>query len=186
MKILAVDPGVTQAGFAVYTPDHPEREKGIICSSYSSSGSSSEKKAEDFARHFEWLIHHYQPDVICFELAVRQIFQYQRKADLGGLRTEAPSSDQLILSELQGSIRGIAIAHAIPFDSVPVQTWRAAIYGKGGGNMPRDQAKSYAKTMARRLGIKFLNHNEAEASMVSLWCATCSQIYKAKLYGVAI
>lgn len=186
MKILAVDPGVTQAGFALYTPDHPDREKGIICTSFSSSGASSEKKAEDFARHFNWLVNHHQPDVICFELAVRQIFQYQRKADLGGLRSEAPSSDQLILSELQGTIRGICIAHVLPFESVPVQTWRAAVYGKGYGNMQRDHAKSHAKTTARRLGIPFLNHNEAEAAMIALWCATCSQIYKAKLYGVAI
>lgn len=184
MKILAIDPGVTQAGFALYQPDHPDREKGIECASFTSTGTTSEKKAEQFSNHLRWLINHHNPDFMVFELAIRQIFTYGRKDDLAGKRPDGPSSDQLILAELQGAIRQAAIDHILPFDSVGAKTWRAAIFGRGGGTMSRDQAKSHAKTMCQRLGIDANNHNEAEAAMIALWCCTCSQPFKMIYYKV--
>src|SRR5262245_43307187 len=135
MRILALDPGATQAGFALYDPADPERERGIVCSSFSSVGASQELKAEQFGRHLDQLIDQLAPDFLCFELAIRQIFTYDRKPDLAGHRKAAPSSDQLVLAELQGHARQAAICRGLPFDSVAVKTWRATIYGKGGGTM---------------------------------------------------
>lgn len=186
MKILAIDPGVTQAGFALYSPDHPEREAGIECLSFSATAAKPEAKCEQFSRHLQWIICHYGPDFLCFEQAIRQIFTYDRKPDLAGARAAGPSADQLILAELQGAIRQAAICHVLPFDSVPVKTWRANIYGAGGGNLDRDAAKQRARWMCESLKIKAKNHNECEASMIALWGATVSQVYRAKLYGLAL
>ncbi len=186
MKILAVDPGVTQAGFAIFDPDHKDREKAIECLSFTATGATQEQKAEQFGRHLDWMIRHFGIDFICFEQAVRQIFQYERKADWAGERGGGPSADQLVLAEVQGHIRQAAISHVLPFDSVAVKTWRAAILGRGWGNAPREQAKAQAKLTCDRLEISYRNHNEAEAGCIACWCATCSQVYRAKLYGLAI
>lgn len=186
MKILAIDPGATQAGFALYSPDHPDRERGIECNSFTSTGATQEIKAEQFGRHLEWVINHFRPDFICFELAMRKIGAYEKKPDLAGAKFWTPNADQMILPELQGHIRQAAISHVLPFDSVAVRSWRAKIFGKGGGDFTRDQAKAQAKLLCDRLKINYRNHNEAEASLLALWCATCSQIYRGRLLGMKV
>jgi hypothetical protein len=186
MIILAIDPGVTQCGIAVFDPSDHYREAGIICRSFSSEGKGGEEKCADFGRQLKHLINHYRPDFIAFESARRDIVPYKRKPDLAGARGPTVNADQMLLPEIQGHIRQAAIERNIAFDSVAPRSWRALIYGKGGGALTTDQAKEWARGTCDRLAIGYHNHNEAEAAMIALWGATCSQVYKALIYGVAI
>lgn len=85
------------------------------------------------------------------------------------------NANQLLLPEIQGIIRGEAITYRIPDESVPPGTWRAAIYGKGGGKLSRTDAKAQAKQYCKAIRIAAGNEDEAEAACIARWAATCSQ-----------
>lgn len=186
MLILALDPSATQTGAAFYRPSNPIREAGIVCSSFSTEGKNAGLQCESYGRWLTDIFETHRPDFVVFEEAIRQIFNYQRKPDWAGARGDGPSADQLLLCEIQGHIRQACIDRKVPHESVPVRTWRAAIYGKGGGSLPRDKAKARAKMMCHTLKIQCRNHNEAEAAMIALWGCACSQIYRALAMGIAV
>lgn len=189
MMILGVDPSVTQCGVAFYR--YPGDERSILCNSFSSDGATAEEQGDEFGRKFSEILVVNRPDFICHEAAIRWIAGYAKKGkpDLagssGGFWT--PNSDQMILPEIQGHLRQAAIDEHIPHEAVAVKTWRAAIYGQGGGNLSSDKAKQAARDYCKRLGINAKNHNEAEAACIAIWAARCSSRFKQLHYlGIAL
>lgn len=160
-----------------------------------------DEQCELFALYLRRLIGRNRPDFIAWERALPYVQLYE-KADLGmassgweafvaagrgnaGLVTAGdaragfvPNPAQLCLVELQGIIRGSAVLYQIPHESVPVNTWRRDIFGKGYGSMSRPAAKAKAKEYCRRLGIPAANEDEAEAGCIARWASTCSQRFR--------
>ncbi|MDX0569806.1 hypothetical protein GHK50_19185 [Sinorhizobium medicae] len=183
MLILGLDQSITRTGFALY--EYPGNERDMRCGSFScKDGADPEEKCELFARQFKRLVgpKERRPDFIVWERARRRISAYPKKPNpnLLGLGGDDPAlwtvnADQLLLPEIQGIIRGEAISYRIPHESVPPATWRAAIYGKGGGKLSRADAKAQARAYCRALRIAAGNEDEAEAACIARWAATCSQ-----------
>jgi hypothetical protein len=191
MLILGLDQSITQTGWALYC--YPGDERHMKCGSFScADGDGAEAKCDLFGYHLKRVIgpKDSRPDFICWEKAKRQISAYPKKpnADLLGLGGDAimtVNADQLLLPEIQGMIRASAILYRIPFESVSPATWRAALYGRGGGKLARLDAKARAKEYCHTLGIRFDNENEAEAACIARWAATCSQQFRLRLAGAA-
>lgn len=192
MLILGLDQSITQTGYALY--EFPGDERHMRCGSFSCKGDDAGEKCDAFARHLKPLIGSKERpiDFICWERARQQISAYPKKksVDLLGLAATGAASltvnaDQLILPEIQGIIRAGAIFYRIPYESVSPVTWRAALYGRGGGRMARDAAKARAKEYCKTLGIKWNNENEAEAACIARWAATCSQTFRLLMAGAA-
>ncbi|MDX0765215.1 hypothetical protein GOD36_23625 [Sinorhizobium medicae] len=187
MLILGVDPSVTQCGLALYR--FPGNEREIECSSFSAKGETTEEKCADFGLRLHDICLAHLPDFICLEAAMRLIAGYQKrvKTDLGG-KTHGywtPNAHQMVLPEIQGHVRQLAIDRGIGFETVAVKTWRAALYGRGGGSLGKDDAKRRARDYCRWLGITAKNHNEAEAACVAIWASRCSQNLKLMRAGLA-
>lgn len=192
MLILGLDQSITQTGWALYS--YPGDERHMRCGSFScKDGEDAEEKCELFARHIKQLIgtkDERRPDFVCWERAKRNISAYPKKEkiDLFGPGNAATimtvNADQLLLPEIQGIIRGGCVYYRIPHESVDPTTWRAALYGKGGGRLSRPDAKAKAKQYCRTLGINFQNENEAEAACIARWAATCSQELRLYMAGV--
>jgi len=190
MLILGLDQSITQTGWALYS--YPGDERHIKCGSFSSIGDDAEAQCAQFAYHLKRVLgpKDRRPDFICWERAKRQISAYRKKpnADLLGLGGDAimtVNADQLLLPEIQGIIRAAAIFYRIPYESVSPATWRAALYGRGGGKLPRADAKAKAKDYCKALGIRFENENEAEAACIARWAATCSMQFRLHMAGAA-
>ncbi|MCA1404650.1 hypothetical protein I6F26_10390 [Ensifer sp. IC3342] len=187
MLILGIDPSVTQCGLALYR--FPGQERDIECSSFTSHGDTAEEKCTAFGLRLHDVVLARRPDFICLEAAMRLIAGYQKrvKVDLGGKNHGywTPNADQMVLPEIQGHVRQLAIDRGIGFETVPVNTWRAALYGRGGGTLGKDEAKRRAREYCRWLGITFRNHNEAEAACVAIWASRCSQILRLMRAGEA-
>jgi len=192
MLILGLDQSVTQTGYALF--EFPGDERRIKCGSFSCKGDDAGEKCDAFAYEIKRLIgpKGAAPDFICWERAKQTISAYPKKVgvDMLGLTSTGVASmtvnaDQLILPEIQGIIRAGAIFYRIPYESVAVSTWRAALYGRGFGRMPRDAAKAKAKEYCHQLGIRHANENEAEAACIARWAATCSQTFRLLMVGVA-
>ncbi len=190
MLILGLDQSITRTGFALY--EYPGDERRMQCGSFSCKDAGGpEEKCEMFARQIKRLIgpKEGRPDFIVWERAKRQITRYPKKpnANLLGIQDAiwTVNADQLLLPEIQGIVRAAAILYRIPHESVPPATWRAAIYGKGGGKLARDDAKERAKAYCKSLGIEAGNEDEAEAACIARWGATCSQQFRLLAAGVA-
>lgn len=181
MRILSLDASVTQSGWAVY--DVPGSEKLIKCGSFSCADfSDPEEQTERFARCVKKLIGIYSPDFFSWEQASRRISMYGKVRNAGLVPDDAvvmtPNAKALVLSKLEGVLIGAAIFYRLAHESVPVSTWRAALYGKGYGNLTTAEANAKAIEYCRWLGIKADNDDEREACLVARWTATCSQRFK--------
>ncbi|WP_042776342.1 hypothetical protein [Sinorhizobium fredii] len=187
MLILGIDPSVTQCGLALYR--FPGQERDIECFSFSANGDTAEEKCADFGLRLHDFCLGRRPDFICLEAAMRLIAGYQKrtKIDLGGKRLGywTPNADQLVLPEIQGHVRQLAIDRGMGFETVAVKTWRADLYGRGGGSLGKDEAKRRAREYCRWLGIAAKNHNEAEAACVAIWASRCSQTLRLMRAGMA-
>jgi hypothetical protein len=164
----------------------------VRCGSFScKTGEDAAAKCDIFGFHLKRLIgpKARRPDFVCWERARHQISGYRKKEkiDLFGAGNAfaawTVNADQLLLPEIQGMIRAAAIFYRVPYESVSPATWRAAIFGQGGGKLGRAEAK--ARTYCRRLGIRFANENEAEAACIARWAATCSLQLRSQMAGVA-
>lgn len=188
MIILALDPSVTQCGVAVIE-HHRGKPDRVECSSFTSAGANADEKCGAFGTTLRDIIDATGPHFLVYESAMRFIAGYKKaeKPDLaggtGGFWT--PNSDQMLLPEIQGHIRQAAIHYGIPHEGVPVRTWRAALFGSGAGNWPRDKAKQAARDYCKAFGVDFSNHNEAEAYCIGQWAIRCSQPLRLMLLGVA-
>lgn len=180
MIILGVDPSATQTGLAVVPV--PSKDSEVVCASFTAEGDSPEAKADDWGRKFADALTVWKPDYVAHEIAMRFIAGYAKKGrpDLAGGTAGfwTPNSDQLILPEIQGHLRQACADRGIPFEGVPVKTWRAAMYGTGGGKLDTEAAKAYARKYCQLVGIDAKNHNEAEAAIIGQWAARCSQPFK--------
>ena len=187
MNLLAIDPSATRCGVAWWQMGEPERL--IHHRSFASHGNTAEEKCASFGEQLGAILDEIGPGYVCFEAAQRYIAGYKKKGvpDLAGATGGwwTPNSDQMILPELQGHARQACMDRKIPFESVAVKTWRAALYGKGGGSLSRDAAKAAAKNYCRLVGIDPRNDDEAEACCILLWCSRCSQMLKFQLMGLA-
>jgi hypothetical protein len=192
MLILGLDQSITQTGWALY--EFPGNERRIECGSFSCKDGDAEAQCDLFGQTLKRLIGPRRHDLafICWERAKRQISAYRKKPTAGFFEPvvdAAPvwtvNADQLLLPEIQGMIRASAILYRIPYESVSPSTWRAALYGTGGGKLTTDAAKVRAKEYCRQLGIRFSNHNEAEAACIARWAATCSMQFRMIRAGVA-
>lgn len=187
MRILAFDQSITNTGFALY--DAPGDERAIHCGSFSCDNfSTAEAQCDQFAKEVKSILGRCKKidepvDFIGWERASRKITAYRKKDGQGllpkdGIPRWTVNASQLLLPEIQGCIRGIAISYSLPFESVGSDTWRAAIYGTGGGSLHRAAAKAAAKQYCRRLGITFANEDEAEAACIAIWMSRCSQRFR--------
>ena len=182
LLVLGIDQSITQTGFAFYQV--PGDERTIECGSFSSDDApTADEKCSLFGRHLKNLIGPLKREIafVCWEMARSDIAAYPKK-DIALLRgSEAPywtvNSKQLLLPEIQGQIRQCCIDYRIPYEAVPVSTWRAALW-PGQGHIGRDAAKAKAKEYCRMLGIRASNENEAEAACIARWAATCSTKFK--------
>lgn len=180
MIILALDPSATQTGVALYDTGQPERL--IRLRSFSAIGKTAELQCADFGLKFADIMDTLAPEFLIHETAMRYIAGYKKRGapDLGGDKAGfwTPNSDQMILPEIQGHIRQACIDRKVPCDSVAVKTWRADLYGRGGGSLARDAAKAAAKNYCHRVGLMPKNHNEAEAACIAIWASRCCQKFK--------
>jgi hypothetical protein len=184
MIILGLDQSITRTGWALYR--FPGDERHMRCGSFSCSDEAdADAKCERFAREIKRLVgpQETRPDFICWEKAKRQISAYPKKPNadllgLGGQDVWTVNADQLLLPEIQGIIRAATVFYRVPHESVSPATWRAAIYGKGGGKLSRVDAKARAKEYCQALGIKFSGDDQAEAACIARWAATCSIAFR--------
>lgn len=183
MIILAADPSATQTGVAIFS--FPGKESEITCASFTAEGKTAELKCDDWGRKFDELLAVWSPDFVAHETAMRFIAGYAKKPDLGGGKFWTPNSDQMLLPEIQGHLRQACHNRGIPLDGVAVKTWRAELYGKGGGTLGTEAAKMAAHDYCIKLGIKAKNHNEAEAACIAVWCAFCSTPFRFLRFGAA-
>ena len=187
MLILGLDQSVRRSGWALY--ESPGDERKIRTGSFGAPATmhDSEELCDFFGLALWRLVGRVRPGFICWERASRRITNYAKKSASslyhehenphGGWTVNA---DQLLLPEIQGQIRQIAIDYGIPYESVPTGTWRADLFGTGGGSLSRKEAKAKAKQYCRWLGIPFDGEDEAEAACIARWAATCSQKLKFK------
>lgn len=179
IRILAFDQSITRTGWAIY--DVPSKESSILCGSFSCSEPSDDgEKCDMFAKEARKLRTQWKPDFIAWEMASRKISMFAKTPDFADQKFTrmTVNAKNLMLPELQGIIRGIAVAYLIPHEAVPFGVWRAAVFGRGGGNLTTDEAKRHAVETCRLLGIKAKNHDEAEACCVALWAGSASQRFK--------
>ena len=73
-----------------------------------------------------------------------------------------------------GAFIGIMAAMALPYQMVPVQTWRAAQYGAAQKGLDAKGKKALAKDLAEIEGIQCKNNDEAEAAQLVQWGAKSS------------
>lgn len=171
MIILALDPSLTCCGAAAY--EHPGPEKNIECFSYAAKGSNQPEKIEDFSHFIARTLDSYKPGFVCLEAAIRFIASYRKQSKFAGAADwSTPNADQLALVEIQGAIRQACIDRNIPWQTVDVKTWRSGLYGPGGGNLPRDEAKRRARQYCDLLKIKHSNGDQAEAACIAVWAST--------------
>jgi len=179
MRILAFDQSITRAGWAVY--DVPGKEDTIRCGSFSCSEPADDAdKCEMFAAEVRKLRTQWKPDFIAWEMSSRRISSFAKTPDFADepFTRMTVNAKVLMLPELQGIIRGIAVAYLLPHEAVPTGMWRAAVFGRGGGNLPKAEAKRRAVETCKLFGIKSKNHDEAEAACIALWAGSASQQFK--------
>lgn len=176
MIILALDPSLTRCGFVTFEAP-PVRLDTLAAGSFASDDPAH------FIRQLAAIIEAAEPGMIFAEKAREVILVYGKKqlqfAGQGQHMT-TPNADQLKLSEIQGGIRGLAEAADIPLVLVSPKTWRAKILGNG--NLSRPEAKKAAKDYCRYLKIEAKNHDVAEAILIGIWGATCSQEFRMAEY----
>lgn len=188
MRLLTLDQSITQTGWAKWDipAERSPKETEIECGSFKCDEPADDyDKCELFATELRKLRTRFKPDFITWEMSSRKISAYPKRGDFvdeemaaRGQGRMVVNAKALLLPELQGIIRGVATAYLIPHEAVPVSSWRAKVFGKGGGAMTTDEAKRAAKRMCLFLKIAFSNHNEAEAAMLCLWTERCSQRFK--------
>jgi hypothetical protein len=185
--ILGLDQSITETGWALY--EFPGSEADMVCGQFSSVvvGRDPHAQCIVFGRNLKALIGQQKRadrpiQFICWERASRRITPYGKKVDALPGEDRAPqwtvNAKQLLLVQIQGQIMQAAIDYSAGFEAVDVKTWRAKIFGTGGGNLTREQAKTRALEYCRWLGISVDGDNEAEAACVARWAATCSQEFR--------
>jgi Holliday junction resolvasome RuvABC endonuclease subunit len=189
--ILSFDQSITRTGYAVYEYPH---HKTMILGSFTSRPETDmafEDKCGLFCDGIERVIKEYAPRGTAiygsWEAAQNIIRQYPRKggADLAGPLEAQPvtvTADQLILHDIQGHIRHAFRARRIPYEAITAKSWRAGILKNG--NLGKDEAKQKARDLCTMLGIKFRNHDEAEAACIAMFTGT-TQKYRAVKMGLA-
>lgn len=187
MLILGLDQSITETGWALY--EFPGSEADMVCGQFSSivKGHDPHAQCIRFGRNLKALIGAQKRakrpvQFIGWERASRRITPYGKKLDSMPGEDRAPqwtvNAKQLLLVQIQGQIMQAAIDYSCGFEAVDVKTWRAKIFGKGGGDLTRPQAKARALEYCRWLGISVDGDNEAEAACVARWTATCSQEFR--------
>jgi len=177
MNVLALDPSLTRAGYAVFSA--PPLKLGELV-----TGSFASDSAEAFAASIDELIVRHEIHFVVAEGAIMFIKPQPRKQLLPGVTMTAPVANQLKLAEIQGCLRGVCQVHRAPLALVGARSWRAKVLGEGWGDprTTRAEAKAEAKEHCRRLGVPARNHDIAEAVCVGLWGVTCSDQFRFLLY----
>jgi hypothetical protein len=184
MLILSFDQSLTQTGWAAYRIEGRAGDPStMVCGSFASTDAATPTaKCRLFGKEVKRLIGRWRPAFIAWEAPKRTVAIYDKKDD-PDLLADAPregrwtvNPKQFLLHRLVGQLEQAAIDYSIPFAEVDARTWRAAVFGIGGGALSRAVAKSTAKITCRRLGIRFANENEAEAALIGVWASTCSEV----------
>lgn len=184
MRLLTLDQSITRTGWVFWEVPSPEHR--MLCGSFSCKEPADDAdKCELFAVEVRKLRTRFRPDFISWEQASRKISGFRKNSDFIDEQMAAMGRPRftvnakvLMLPEIQGIIRGIAISYMIPHESVPFGTWRAGIFGGGQGNLDRDSAKRKAVEICKLLNVKVANHDEAEAACIAMWTARASQKFK--------
>ena len=174
MKILAFDQSLSRTGWALY--ETTKDPSGMMIGSFTSSPKprmEDEVRLEIFGTEIKRLFVAHKPDFVCWEKAQNVIRSYKTKgrADLLGNEDEGMTvnAKQLLLRDLQGQIRQACIDWRVPWVWVTPGEWRARVYGKGFGRLPKKESKAKAKDHCSLLGISFKNEDEAEAGCIALY-----------------
>lgn len=179
-RVLAFDQSITRCGYVVY--DGKDESRMFVDSFSSAEGTDSLDKRARFGRRIKQIVGRWKPDFICFEEARQKIMVYPTKGWAKGAFTV--NAKQLLLPAIESQIVQLCVDYSIEFESVPVNTWRKAILGKG--NLETEEAKARAVQHCRWLKIGATNHDEAEAACIALWADRCSLKFRAVRDGVKV
>ncbi len=174
MLAMSLDPA-TLTGVAFYQTDRPEA--AIITRSIRLTPKvSSEAKAHEAGRSLLKLIKaNGTPDYVCIEEAFKH-----------------PAKGKSIHPVVQGNMIagayiGLIGLYNIPCETVTPSTWRSAIFGDGRrkGWASADWKKA-AKERCKLLDIEIQNADEAEAALIAIYGARCSNFAQQLKYNQAM
>ena len=154
-KVLGMDPSKARTGWALMEPNRTLLEVGSFRS----------ESIRDFAVNASALIARHEPDFFVYERALEYIVIYDKRALVKGIVT--PNADQIILWKIDGWLEGWSTMSGIEYLRVAPATWRAAVFGEGGGKLDRERAKKKAKEHCRLCGYAVKNHDAAEAVCIA-------------------
>lgn len=169
MRVLGCDPSMTAFGLA-----RGEAGRSGLNAASVTTRTIRAETLNELARELWAEITSFQPELITYEAARRDIATYGKKGLLpGNAGFVTPNANQLVLLEIQGLIIGQAVAFGAALIEAHVKTWRKQVLGNG--NMDRPTAKAAAKAYCRTLGIKAGSVDAAEAVCIAVFGAGLSR-----------
>ena len=159
----------TKTGYALYDGKHPS---AIRAGSFECIGDTPEQKAASLAAHLIRLIKGPMsapqwPTFAVIEQPQRNVQQFRKQGTRmmpeasGGLTINAGTALQL--NQLTGAAVAVLTGFRIPWETIPVSTWRKAFFGKGTKAGSRQEWKRMAREQCRLLRIDVPNTDAAEA-----------------------
>ena len=169
MRVLGCDPSITAFGLA-----RGEAGRAGLNASSVTTRTIRAETLHELARELKQEVADFQPDLICYEAARRDIATYGKKGLLPGMTGfVTPNASQLVLLEIQGLIIGIAVYYGASLIEAQPRTWRKQVLGNG--NMDRTTAKAAAKAYCRTIGVKAGSVDAAEAVCIAVFGAGLSR-----------
>ena len=168
--ILALDVSKTRTGVA-------EGAVGSVPRAYSIVGQGSDDVGA-MMNLGHWLLDKIKadrPDWIFFEAAL-DAGAFQPIVDWEGrtTRSQRDPPTTVILAKRVGIVEFIAGMKSIPARPVNARTARVSFFGKGNGNLKREEAKARALETCRLLGWPAANDDEADA--MGIWHHACTVV----------
>ena len=160
MIILALDQSITRSGFAVLETGQRGRGQVMHSGWFGAMGGDDRAKVDAFIQHVRELILDYAPQLLVWEKPAK----YIARVGAGGV-----NAHQLVLTRLDENLVGLARDYGRAFATVAPNTWRAKVFGKGAGRMPRDEAKRRALAHCAWIGHPVRYADQAEAICIGLW-----------------
>lgn len=192
MQVLGIDPS-SDAGFAVWdwAPDAPVSRIKCWRHKVDTEDAKRNKRpieeiAAEMAGHLQGLIAHFtvQQDPlrwVAMEEMPRTIMEYKRTkrdlaGDVGGRALNVRAT--LMQAQIAGALVATASNAGIPWEMIPITTWRKSFLGKGREKgVDRKEWKNRAVRQCDMLNISVRNHNAAEAVGI-VFAATGTQRFR--------
>jgi len=174
MRLLALDQSIRASGWALFDVQSQSGYGGTMCKLrsgwFGAQAASDDGKLAAFIDHVEQLVADEQPAMLVWEKPSKFI------GGRGGVQART-----LVLTRLDQALQDICRRCALSYDTVAPGTWRAKVFGKGGGRLSRDEAKAWALWHTEAIGLPVKSVDEAEAICIGLWAATCSPVARSLL-----